>query len=64
MLFVGAFLGLLGSFLEMLGGMYRKCKREDVSFVGCLKKELRFFVKFKKTVKNVHALESDAKTQM
>ncbi|KAH1017768.1 hypothetical protein HUJ05_008365 [Dendroctonus ponderosae] len=63
-LFLGAFLGFLGSFLEMIFGMYRKCRREDASFANCLKKELRFFVKFKETVKNVQTLESDEKAQM
>nr|WJJ63363.1 glutamate receptor ionotropic 5 [Pachyrhinus yasumatsui] len=52
-LFVGAVLALVGSFLEMASTICRKCKRTNTPFMHELKKELSFFIQFSQNEKEV-----------
>ncbi|XP_066262906.1 glutamate receptor ionotropic, kainate 2-like [Euwallacea similis] len=56
-LFVGAILAFFGSFLELMARIYKKCQIRKESFVHELKKEMGFFVQFKKNVKEVTPFE-------
>ncbi|KAF7274436.1 hypothetical protein GWI33_012907 [Rhynchophorus ferrugineus] len=52
-LFVGAFLGLVGSFTEMAAHVYAKCKVRKLSFKKELRKELGITFKFKTNMKQL-----------
>ncbi|XP_074039147.1 glutamate receptor ionotropic, kainate 2 isoform X2 [Leptinotarsa decemlineata] len=59
-LFVGAILGIIGSFVECALRLYRKSERDQVSFKEELMKEMRFFIQFKQNVKEVDGTPHDS----
>ncbi|CAG9764246.1 unnamed protein product [Ceutorhynchus assimilis] len=58
-LFVGAILALIGSFLELAFRIYRKCQMTKDDFYHQLKKELEFFIQFKKNIKELAPADED-----
>ncbi|KAG5874608.1 hypothetical protein JTB14_018818 [Gonioctena quinquepunctata] len=52
-LFIGAVLATIGSFAELALKLYRRAKRDNISFKEELEREMRFFISFKQTVKEV-----------
>ncbi|CAG9818345.1 unnamed protein product [Phaedon cochleariae] len=59
-LFIGTILGMMGSFAEMTNCIYKRSRRENVPFKEQFMREMRFFVQFKQSVKEVNNLPPDS----
>lgn len=59
-LFVGSILGVLGSLAEFSCYIYRRSKKEKISFKEEFKKEMRFIINFKQNVKEVNTLPNES----
>uniref|UniRef100_A0A6P7GKP7 Glutamate receptor ionotropic, kainate 3-like isoform X3 n=1 Tax=Diabrotica virgifera virgifera TaxID=50390 RepID=A0A6P7GKP7_DIAVI len=58
-LFVGSIMATIGSMIELTLYIYRKSKRDNISFKAEFKKEMRFFIQFKQNTREVNILPNE-----